>query len=368
MTYHAVGGSSVWNESAHYRFTADEIDVLADAAESIHAMCLEAVEKIITDGMFDVLDIPPAFRGWVEESWRRGDPSLYGRFDLAYNGVSPPRLLEYNADTPTSLVESAVAQWFWLKDVFPAMDQFNSLHEALIERWPVVAPGGAVGLTSMADEEDAMTCAYLCETAIRAGLGARWFPIDRLGWNAATRTFRDAGDAILDACFRLYPWEWMFADEFGGSLPLAPTRWIEPPWKCLLSTKAILPVLWAMFPDSPHLLEASFDPLAGDAVRKPFRSRESANIALIRDGAIRLETDGPYTGPVIFQRAAPLASFAGRRPVLGVWMVGEEACGLGIREESGEITTNLSPFVPHLFEPASAAGGPVGPSFEGDAS
>jgi glutathionylspermidine synthase len=36
---------------------------------------------------------------------------LYGRFDLAYRGDGPPKLLEYNADTPTALFEAAVVQW-----------------------------------------------------------------------------------------------------------------------------------------------------------------------------------------------------------------------------------------------------------------
>ena len=50
-----------------------------------------------------------------------------------YDGKAPPRLLEYNADTPTALLEASVAQWFWLQDCFPTADQFNSIHERLID-------------------------------------------------------------------------------------------------------------------------------------------------------------------------------------------------------------------------------------------
>ena len=57
---------------------------------------------------------------------------MYGRFDLAYDGTTPPKLLEYNADTPTSLLEAAVIQWRWQQDMRPERDQFNSIHERLL--------------------------------------------------------------------------------------------------------------------------------------------------------------------------------------------------------------------------------------------
>lgn len=68
-------------------------------------------------------------------SWNEEPPAIYGRFDLAYDGIHPPKLLEYNADTPTALLEASVVQWYWLQDVFPKDDQFNSIHEHLVAKW-----------------------------------------------------------------------------------------------------------------------------------------------------------------------------------------------------------------------------------------
>ncbi len=85
--------------------------------------------------------IPVQFEELVAASWREREPSLYGRFDLAFTGDTP-KLLEYNADTPTSLLEAAVVQWYWLKDTHPKDDQFNSLHERLIDRWREISPAG----------------------------------------------------------------------------------------------------------------------------------------------------------------------------------------------------------------------------------
>ena len=61
-------------------------------------------------------------------------PSIYGRFDLRYDGAGPAKLLEYNADTPTTLLEASILQWNWLKDTHEGDDQWNSLHEKLVER------------------------------------------------------------------------------------------------------------------------------------------------------------------------------------------------------------------------------------------
>lgn len=110
-------GRPYWNESAFYEFTAREVDILEAATNELEAMSLAAVQPLI------------------EHSWEAEQPSLYGRFDLAWGGEASPKLLEYNADTPTSLVEAAVAQWYWLEDTHPGADQFNSIHERLIAAW-----------------------------------------------------------------------------------------------------------------------------------------------------------------------------------------------------------------------------------------
>src|SRR5207248_5555112 len=98
------------------------------------------------------------------------------------------------------------------------------------------------------------------------------------------RLFVDLHEEPLRTVFKLYPWEWMLRDQFGPHLPIAGTRWIEPPWKMLLSNKAILPVMWELFPDSPYLLRAKFEPFGSTYVRKPIQGREGANIAIVENG------------------------------------------------------------------------------------
>ena len=173
-------------------------------------------------------------------------------------------------------------------------------------------------------------------------------PISALGWNAARRTFVDSKERPLGCCFKLYPWEWMLREEFGKHLPTVQTKWLEPPWKMLLSNKAILPLLWKLFPDHPNLLPASWDSLGGRCVKKPVLGREGANVTILEYGQSLEATSGEYAGgPFIYQQFHETPRFDGRSIVLGSWLVNGYACGMGIRETDSLITTNTSRFVPH---------------------
>jgi glutathionylspermidine synthase len=205
----------------------------------------------------------------------------------------------------------------------------------------------------MEDAEDETTVAYLLDTALQAGLSASMFLIDQVGWDG--EKFVAPDEQPLTSVFKLYPWEWMVREEFGRHLGARSVIWIEPAWKMLLSNKALLPVLWSLYPHHPNLLKASWtqSELGPAWVRKPLLGREGANITLHQPGRV-LETEGEYGEEgFVYQDLAPLKSFGGKYPVIGSWVVGHEegdaAAGIGIRESDIPITTNLSQFVPHLF-------------------
>ena len=153
--------------------------------------------------------------------------------------------------------------------------------------------------------------------------------------------------------FKLYPWEWLindeFADQFAASY--ARTCWIEPPWKMLLSNKGILPILWELFPEHESLLETHFqDGRLAEYVRKPLLSREGANIKIVA-AETSVASDGEYGEEgFVYQAIATLPEYEGSHPVIGSWVIGGEAAGIGIRESDGPITDNLSRFVPHVME------------------
>ena len=357
LTFHSVDGQRYWDESAYYQLNEEDAGVIEDAVNALWPMCQEAVARLIDKGELNRVGIPGKYHAVVAESWRKREPTLYGRFDFAYDGGGPAKMLEFNADTPTSLVESAVAQWYWFKDVLPNLDQFNTLHEEIVKRWGQIAStrSGPIHFSCMYEmDEDWMTINYLRDCAQQAGTESNpvvTIPIavEDIGWNARRGIFVDEQEKAITTIFKLYPWEWMMDEEFGANVAAAPTTWIEPAWKSVLSSKGILPVLWEMFPNHPNLLEASLTALACDHVVKPMRSREGCNIKVVRSGQTAMETDGPYDGELVYQRFAPLRSFDGKTPTVGGWLVGDKMCGVGIREDASVITRNTSSFVPHVY-------------------
>lgn len=362
--FHTIDGERYWDERAYYAFTLDQIErQIETPTGEIDAMCLELVGRVIDDDKYlRRLKIPDAFWPLISESWHRSDASLYGRIDLSFDGSKPAKLLEYNADTPTSIFEAAVFQWTWLEQaierrIIPAgADQFNSIHERLIEAWRKLGRHRHLHLAGMTGTaEDTGTLAYLEDTATQAGLQTTLIDIEAIGLRA-DGCFVDLDNRVIELSFKLYPWEWMFHDAFGAALPKAPTSWIEPPWKAILSNKGVLALLWEMFPNHPNLLPAFFedDPNAAQLgtsfVRKPIYSREGANVTLVSAGVTLVEQKGPYGAEGFIRQAlAPLPEFSGQYPVVGSWLIDHIPCGLSIREDENPITGNSSRFLPHAI-------------------
>jgi glutathionylspermidine synthase len=354
--YHSMGGT-YWDESACYVFGADEIDRLEAATAELHRLCLAAVEHVVRERRLALFAIPEKFHDYVIESWRTREPTLFGRFDLSWNGAGEPKLLEYNADTPTALLEASVVQWHWLEDLKPDADQFNSLHEKLIERWKALtrpAGGNILHLACVKESaEDLGNVEYLRDCALQADWDARQLYIEDLGWNGDK--FVDVDDEPVETLFKLYPWEWLAREEFGEHLLARPARLIEPAWKMLLSNKALLVVLWELNYAHPNLLPAYFDEsrFAGEYAKKPLLAREGSNVTLKRR-SVTIEQPGEYGEEgFVYQGLAPLPEFRGshssRYAVIGSWIVGEQAAGIGMREDDSPITRNSSRFVPHYF-------------------
>jgi glutathionylspermidine synthase len=365
--FHTIGGELYWDESAAYSFTLREIeqDIEAPTGE-IEEMCFRLVERAVRDDeILTRLAIPQAQWELIRESWQRGDRNLYGRLDLAYDGRGPAKLLEYNADTPTALFEAAVVQWDWLEQAMAerlisrGCDQYNSLHEKLIAAFGSLfpAPPKLMHFTALAEsEEDRGTVEYVEDCARQAGLATRFVSTEEIGLSTDGR-FADRESEPISHLFKLYPWEWLFREEYGPKLRGSGCRFVEPPWKAILSNKGMLAYLWEMEPGHPNLLPTFFegDPeaaaLGGSHVRKPLYSREGANVSLVLDGVVRDADVGPYGAEGhVLQEIARIPDFGGRYPVLGSWLVASQPAGLGIREDSTPITKDTSRFVPHIIE------------------
>jgi len=362
--FHTIDGEAYWDERAHYRFTLAQIenDIEAPTAE-LEEMCRAIVSRACRDEEWlKLLAIPPTFWDFIAQSWWQREPALYGRMDFAYDGRGPVKLYEYNADTPTSLYESAFFQWVWLEqartfDRVPVdADQYNAIQEKLVEAFEGLGIAGYLHFASVEGHaEDRGTVAYLQDCAAQAGLATDYVVLEQIGVDAHGR-FADANDYVIEAAFKLYPWEQMFEDAYAEFLPHSNVRWLEPPWKALLSNKGLLALLWREFPGHPNLLPAFFegDPRATDLscgyVRKPLFSREGANVEWVETSGQRFRVAGPYGAEgYIVQALYPLPRFAGNYTVVGSWVVGGEPAGIGIREDETPVTRDTSRFLPHAI-------------------
>ena len=349
----------------------NEAETLLQAADTLYDMLVQAIPDPIPDEFLRQLAIPANLWEAVRYSWNdERHWHLYGRFDLALTPEGP-KLLEFNADTATSLPETMVVQWASLVAAGLAADdrQANGLFECLEDQFRhwralnndlqatlllVYLPGSA---------EDEANCAVLAEAARTAGFADVYTcPVDDM---RVTVDGEDRGvwaETVpeqwqkFDFLFKLVPWEILAEEEPDLTADLAQllvTRDVivaNPAYALLFQSKALLAHLWKTFPHHPLLLEASLQTLPGHHVRKPFFGREGQNVAEIQDdGRAGSEVPGEFgQQPQLYQRWTELPTDAqGRRYQAGVFWAGE-ACAIGFRRDAGLIT-NLSEFVPHLI-------------------
>ncbi len=387
----ATDAGTYWDESAYWHLSSAEVDKLEQVTEDLHAMCTAAAGYAIERKLLPYFGFSPEMIALIEHSWtnrKDNQPSVYGRFDLAYTGGdAEPKMLEYNADTPTGLYEASVVQWAWLEERFPEQDQFNSIHEGLVAAWAKVdqqlkdmrAPEAVHFTCMMPHAEDEGTLRYMLDVAMEAGLSGKLVSAADIGWTTPEASdpsslldgeFVDGDDQHIATLFKILPWDWLIEDKFGPALAHSVMQRrlnvIEPAWKAVMANKAILAVLWEMYPNHPNLLPAFMDrrafPPGSKIVAKPLLGREGANISIAelgQDGAIvgaPIESlDGAYGDEgYVYQALTPLAESvdaAGRthRAVIGSWVIDHVSRGIGLREDTNLITHNRSRFVPHLF-------------------
>ena len=364
--FHTMYGEPYWDESAYYQFSLQEVEQgIEDPTAELHQMCLAMVDKVVKDDeLLRKFQIPQLHWQHIADSWHSKEDSLYSRLDLVYNGKGPAKLLENNADTPTSLYETGFWQWLWLEDMLQSgvvpshSDQFNSLQEKLINRFVQLKKKYSnfdLHLSCYKDTiEDRGTIQYLQDCASQAGVKNYFINVDDIGLGE-NGAFTDLDDQIIDWLFKLYPWEFMQREEYAEHIQSSKCRMIEPIWKSLLANKAMLPMLWKMFPNHPNLLPAWFESDLHKIdvprfVKKPLFSREGSNIEIIENGKVTDRADGPYGEEgFIYQAYVDMPKYNDSYMLIGSWLVDDQPAGMSIREDQSRITQDLSRFLPHII-------------------
>lgn len=362
----STDGSNYWSDNVAYEFTIEEIDRIEDATDECHQMCMEIVEEEVKKGDYNLYNFNDLQKQLIETSWKNKDPHLYGRFDFGYDGEKL-KMFEYNADTPTSLLEASVVQWDWLQNVegVPNRDQFNLIHESLQKRLKEIkelTKQEHLYLIGMAEagREDWGNLDYLADVAYSVGFNIHQLCVEEVGYNHKTKEFVDLQNERMDLVFKLYPSEWLSTSDFAQYVQGSKTKFIEPFWKMLLSNKVLMVKLWEKFKNHDLLLPAHFNQSELEDykfyVKKPILGREGANISyLSKELDFYAKANGSEHSDLyekngfIYQEKYQMPSFDDMYPVIGSWVVGDKACGIGLREDFTPVTGNDSHFIPHYF-------------------
>jgi len=342
------------------------------AANELYDMYAEAAEYVIENDLFFELGIPFNLVETIKKSWENDVHwHLYGRFDLA-GGIDgkPIKLIEFNADTPTGLFETAIVQWAMLKvNQMDEQKQFNTVYESISENFKRLITlfddtssfeeryeGWRILFSSIeGDDEEEVTTKLLQRMADDAGFITGFSFLHEVLFDDESICDKDNQD--YEYWFKLFPWEDIAIEEGGLALTLEHIMEtqsaiiLNPAYTLLFQSKAMLKILCELFPDSPYLLETSYEPLQDKAyVEKKVFGREGANTTFVNaDGSVASQTQGEYGHyKSVYQEAVDFPQDAnGDYYQAGVFFA-YEACGLGYRR-GGKILDNMSKFVGHVI-------------------
>ncbi|WP_086277004.1 glutathionylspermidine synthase family protein [Campylobacter vicugnae] len=353
--------------------TQDEAEAFYEATNELYDMYVAAAEYVINNDLFHELGIPFNLVDIIKASWENDVHwHLYGRFDLA-GGIDgkPIKLIEFNADTPTSLFETVIIQWAMLK--FNNLDeaaQFNDVYEALVENFKRLVTleedtsafdeyyeGWKILFSSIAGSVEDENTTRLLEAAARdAGFECDFAFASEVSFDDENGIFWNGQN--WEYWFKLIPWEMIAIDESDLALIIKniiknqKAIILNPAYTLLFQSKGIMKILWDLYPNHPLLLESSFEPLKGKKqVKKPFLAREGANVSIINsDGSIEIQNDGEYAnGKFLYQEFADFAKDENGNSYQAGMFFAFEGCALGFRKGK-DIIDNYSKFVGHIIE------------------
>ena len=352
----------------------DEANAYYEATNELYDMFAQAGQYVIDNDLFHELNIPFNLVEIIKESWENEVHwHLYSRFDLA-GGIDgkPIKLIEFNADTPTSLFETAIIQWAMLKaNGLDEASQFNNLYEALKDNFKRIITldsdiekfeeyysglGWKILFSSISSSsEDINTTKLLQHIATEAGFNTDFEFIENVQFSDEG-IFKD--DELFEFWFKLIPWENIAIEE--SELALILTQIINdkkaiifnPAYTLMFQSKGFMKILWDLYPNHPLLLETSFEPLIGKKqVEKRCFGREGANIKIINaDQSIDEQTSGDYEGhKAIYQEYVEFPKDSNGNSYQAGVFYAYEACALGFRR-GGKILNNMSKFVGHIIK------------------
>lgn len=349
---------------SYYAFQEHFADRINLATMELNHMCLRATDYVIqSDVLLAKFGLPewiwPKIRRKWEGMWVSGYKTFSGRFDISFNGRHV-KMFEYNSDSAGTYLECAVIQVNWAKSVGCDIGKSaaSDLEQLLIDQAKYLFTGNFVHILIDNDEEEIYSAWYIQEVFQKAGVECK--VLIGLDFKHENGKFFDPDQQEIKTVWKMWNWETVISDysapRVEGKVKLSDLllddniEVYEPIWKLVTSNKALLPVLWELFPGHPNLLRAEWNIdgyLADKAyVKKPIVGRCGQNVQIFKQGGEKVEEmEGKYAArDHIYQEVFEIQTFDGYHPVIGSWVVGRKHAGFGIREDTKLITDHESPY------------------------
>lgn len=363
----------------YFRLSASVEQELRRATNELHLMFLHATQAVLQDdALLARFNIPGSLWPRLRKSWenRRGQ-IITGRFDFAVSerGI---KVYEYNADSASCHMEAGRVQGLWANHfgVTEGEDSGSGLYPELVAAWAASGVEGMLHIMQDVNDEETYHAEYIQAAAREAGLPCRIIKgVAGLGWNDAGEIVDAEGTPIR---FVWKTWAWETAldqiraeceeDDASSGLrtgaePRKPPRLVdvllrpevmvyEPFWTLIPSNKAILPLLWQIFPDHPYLLDSRYE-LTADLqqrgyVSKPIAGRCGFNISLFdKHENLLKETSGRFdTQDHVYQELWKLPEIDGYRTQVCTFAVRGKYAGSCVRVDRSLIITRDSELLP----------------------
>lgn len=362
---------------------------IADATERLGAIIGKAVRIARQGGeeLFRELGLPEATWRAVRIAVSEGQPTVVGRFDFAWTDEGL-KMLEFNADTPTSIVEAfhvngRICAEYGMADPNEGMaahigEAFREAAEAY--RLDGYRTDSIVFSALDWHEEDAGTTRYVMR---QSGLaGARFAALaDLRVYGDRLCLLRDGEHEPIDLLYRLHALEKLAEDRDTDGYPtgahvldmIAERKLaiLNPPSALIAQTKALQALIWNLYEAGqfyaeeereairaymlPTYLENRFEGRCA-YVTKPILGREGGGVTLYEADGTFLERDGEtlyWEQPMIYQQRVELpvvpvrheGGTADARLLWGSFLIGGRASAI-VARAGGRITGNLAYYVP----------------------
>ncbi|WP_058913151.1 bifunctional glutathionylspermidine amidase/synthase [Entomohabitans teleogrylli] len=381
-SYVAANKGHVINQDPYQYFTITESaeQELIKATNELHLMYLHATDKVMKDdNLLTLFDIPKILWPRLRLSWqRRRHHMITGRMDFCMDERGL-KVYEYNADSASCHTEAGLILEEWTRQGYrgtghnPAEDLLNELAGA----WKHSRARPFVHIMQDNDIEENYHSRFMQRALAEAGFESKiLYGLAELRWDA-TGQLIDGDGRLVNCVWKTWAWETaieQIREVSEAEYAAVPIRTghpenevrlidvllrpevlvFEPLWTVIPGNKAILPILWSLFPHHRYLLDTDFevnDELikTGYAV-KPIAGRCGSNIDLISHHEELLDkTSGKFADQKnIYQQLWCLPRVAGKYIQVCTFTVGGNYGGACLRGDDSLVIKKESDIEPMI--------------------